>query len=131
MIFNLPCLMDCKILSRSFSDSTEFIHLPIVWAICESLPAIDGLFLCFAKLSATILEKWSMLLLLKDSIRSHSDAISRIPFVTAKGWAAQETASCRLISSNVSSRVIPAFTSLVRPYAKTCPWLSIVISSAG
>ena len=76
-------------------------------------------------------EKMSILLLLKDSIRLHRRAFSRIPFETAKGCAAQEIPFCLFISSNVSPNDNPGFIPSVIPYASTCPLLSIVTSSAG
>jgi hypothetical protein len=46
-------------------------------------------------------EKRLTLSLLKESIMSHIDAFSRMPLVTAKGWAAHDTAFCRSSSSRV------------------------------
>ena len=68
---------------------------------------------------------------------SHIDAFSRMPLVTAKGWAAHDTAFCRSSSSMVSSRVIIiGLIVFSMPYAST--WLlllsslsSIVIFFAG
>jgi len=68
---------------------------------------------------------------LNDSIKSQWIAFSLMPFDTAKGCAAEETPFRLLILSKVSSNDIPGSTSSVIPYARTCPWLSIVTSSAG
>ena len=61
---------------------------------------------------------------------SHIDAFSRMPLVTAKGWAAHDTAFCHSISSRVSSRVILGLIVFSMPYASTWLLLSIVIFSA-
>ena len=77
-------------------------------------------------------EKRSTLSLLKEPIMSHIDAFSRMPLVTTKGWAAQDTAFCRSSSSMVSSRVIIGLIVFSMPYAST--WLlllSIVIFFVG
>jgi hypothetical protein len=71
-------------------------------------------------------EKRSTLSLLKESIISHVDAFSRMPLVTAKGWAAHDTAFCRSSSSRVSSRVIIGLIVFSMPYAST--WLLLLLS---
>jgi hypothetical protein len=58
---------------------------------------------------------------------SHIDAFSRMPLVTAKGWAAHDTAFCRSSSSMVSSRVIIiGLIVFSMPYAST--WLLLLLS---
>jgi hypothetical protein len=78
-------------------------------------------------LAATMFEKRSTLSLLKESIMSHIDAFSRMPLVTAKGWAAHDTAFCRSSSSMVSSRVIIGPVVFSMPYAST--WLLLLLLS--
>jgi hypothetical protein len=73
-----------------------------------------------------VFEKRSTLSLLRESIMSHIDGFSRMPLVTAKGWAAHDTPFCRSSSSRVFSRVIIGLIVFSMPYAST--WLLLLLS---